>query len=96
MSYECTGKTVDALTGGNYQAGRIRGINAKELNNDFTLTVKEGETALGTIAYSPMTYCYNALSDNSLDENHENSQNAVRALYLYTLRLIVIFLIKEG
>jgi hypothetical protein len=45
-----------------------------------SVTVKEGETVLGSIIYSPMTYCSNVLSDGT---QSEALQNVCKALYLY-------------
>ena len=59
---------------------RIRDIAASELKNTFTLTVKNGETVLGTITYSPMNYCYKALNGGTTDER---LINAVKALVAY-------------
>ena len=80
LTFECAGKTIQTVSSGKYQVARIRGIKAAELKNDFTVTVKEGDTVLGTVEYCAMTYCYNALSD---DTQSENLQNVCKALYLY-------------
>ena len=53
---------------------------AKELKKTFTLTAKEGDKVLGTITYSPMTYCSNVLNG---DTQSEALQNVCKALYLY-------------
>ena len=71
---------------------RIRDIAASELKNTFTLTVKNGETVLGTITYSPMNYCYKALNGGTTDER---LINAVKALYVYSEAAIDYFG-KEG
>ena len=71
---------------------RIRDIAASELKNNFTLTVKNGETELGTITYSPMNYCYKALHGGTTDER---LQNVSKALYWYSEAAIDYFG-KEG
>ena len=80
LTFECEGKNVETVTNGKYQIARIRGIKAKELKKTFTLTVKDGEETIGTITYSPMTYCSNVLSDGT---QSEALQNVCKALYLY-------------
>ena len=80
LTFECEGKNVETVTSGKYQIARIRGIKAKELKKAFTLTVKDGEEIIGTITYSPMTYCSNVLSDGT---QSEALQNVCKALYLY-------------
>ena len=80
LTFECEGKIVETVSNGKYQVARIRGIVAKELQNNFTLTVKEGDTVLGTMVYSPMTYCYNVLSDET---RPEALQNVCKAFFLY-------------
>ena len=74
---EMTVEPVETETG---SIARIRDIAASELKNNFTLTVKSGETVLGTITYSPMNYCYKALHGGTTDER---LINAVKALVAY-------------
>ena len=74
---EMTVENVKTETG---YIARIRDIAASELKNTFTLTVKNGETVLGTITYSPMNYCYKALNGGTTDER---LINAVKALVAY-------------
>lgn len=73
---------VETVKNGKYQVARIRGISSKKLKAGFTLTVNEKgtENSLGTIAYSPMTYCSRVLSD---DSQLDSLKDLVRALYLY-------------
>ena len=80
LTFECEGKNVETVTSGKYQIARIRGIKAKELKKTFPLIVKDGEEIIGTITYSPMTYCSNVLSDGT---QSEALQNVCKALYLY-------------
>ena len=70
-----------------YQIIRIRNIHAKNLMDDFTVTVTAGENT-GSVTYSPMNYCYNVLSDET---QPEALQNACRALYLYAKAADVYF-----
>ena len=74
-------RTVETVRNGSTQIARIRNIAAKELKNSFTVTVKRGETELGTITYSPMNYCYKALNGGT---ENENLINAVKALVAYS------------
>ena len=80
LTFECEGKNVETVTSGKYQIARIRGIKAKELKKTLPLIVKDGEEIIGTITYSPMTYCSNVLSDGT---QSEALQNVCKALYLY-------------
>ncbi len=70
-------KTVETVSSGSYQIARIRGIAARELHDSFTLNITAGG-AQGSVVYSPMTYCRNALSSSDA-----NLVNTVKALYLY-------------
>lgn len=79
LTFSCEGKTVEQATKDGYQIARIIGINSKELQNDFIMTVTAGENS-GTVTYSPMNYCYNVLND---DTQSDALQNVCKALYLY-------------
>ncbi|MBQ8967610.1 leucine-rich repeat domain-containing protein [Ruminococcus sp.] len=74
-TFTCNGKTVETAKNGKYVVARIRGIKASELENDFTVTFKDG-----SVTYNAMTYCYNVLNGGSGDEK---LQNVCKALYLY-------------
>ncbi len=77
--FTCNGKTVETAKNGSYVVARIRGIKAEELENSFTVTFKKGNED-GSVTYSPMTYCYNVLKNETTDEK---LKNVCRALYLY-------------
>ena len=79
LTFSVNGKTVETASSGGYQIARIRGIAAKELQNSFTMNVSAKDKT-GSISYSPMNYCYNALNGGTDDAN---LQNAVKALCLY-------------
>ena len=86
LTFTCVDKdgkerVVDTEKNGSDQVARIRNIAASELQNSFTVTVKNGETEIGTITYSPMNYCYKAINGGT-----ENGKliNAVKALYQYS------------
>ena len=86
LTFTCVDKDGDerileTVRNGSTQIARIRNIAAKELQDDFTLTVKKGETILGAITYSPMNYCYKALNGGT---ENENLINAVKALVAYS------------
>ncbi len=85
LTFTCEGKTVEVVHVNSSYAARIRGIKAKELGNDFTLTIKEGDTVIGSVTYCPMTYCYNVLNRNadSTDEATVNLKNVCKTLYKY-------------
>ena len=74
------GKKVETVASGTNQVARIRGIASSELQDSFTLTVTAGETS-GTVKYSPMNYCHNALNGG---KTNDKLINAVKALYLYS------------
>ena len=74
------GKRVETVASGTNQVARIRGIASSELQDSFTLTVTAGETS-GTVKYSPMNYCHNALNGG---KTNDKLINAVKALYLYS------------
>ena len=79
LSFSCQGKILSTTQKDGYQIVRINGIPAKELGNDFTVTVTAKENS-GTVLYSPLNYCYNVLNDSA---NDTNWQNVVKALYKY-------------
>ena len=56
LTFSCEGKTVEKNHNGTTWVARIRGIKAKELRDDFTLTVSD-DTKNGSVTYSPMIYC---------------------------------------
>ncbi len=68
---------------GDYWVARIRGINAKNIGDTFTLNVNDG-----TITYSPLNYIYNALNGGT---ENENMKNAVKALYRYWKAAVAFF-----
>ena len=74
-TFACGDKEVEPEKNGSYVVARIRGIKAKELQNDFTLTFTGG-----SVKYNAMTYCYNVLNGGSDDAA---LKNVCRALYLY-------------
>ena len=74
-------RTVETVRNGDTQIARIRDIAAAEVQYNFTVSVKKGETELGSVTYSPMNYCYKALHSGTQDEK---LQNVVKALYWYS------------
>ena len=73
-----TVETVKTETG---TIARIRNIAASKLQKNYIVTVKNGETEIGTITYSPMNYCYKALNNGTTDTR---LQNVAKALYWYS------------
>ena len=73
-------------TADGYQIARIRGIQAADLDETFSLNIYDADKPesygyiFGHVAYCPLTYCYNVLNGGSADEN---LKNVCRALYLY-------------
>jgi hypothetical protein len=76
--FTCGYRKVETEKNGSYMVARIRGINAEELKNDFTVTIKDSDSL--SVTYSPMTYCYNVV--NSTATSNE-LKNVCRALYQY-------------
>ena len=74
-------RQVETVRDGNTQIARIRNIAAAELQYSFTVTVKKGDTVIGTITYSPMTYCYRACDSGTANTR---LQNVAKALYAYS------------
>ena len=58
-----------------YTIVRVRGINAKDLNDSITLQWRDG-----LVIYSPMNYCYEAVSSST---SKAKLKNVCKALYLY-------------
>ena len=74
-------RQVKTVRDGSTQIARIRNIAAAELQYDYTLTVKKGDTVIGTITYSPMNYCYRACDSGT---DNTRLQNVAKALYVYS------------
>ncbi len=73
------GNEVQTEPNGEYVVARIRGIKANELEKYYTVTFEDGSVTYN-VTYNAMTYCYNVLKDDTVDDN---LQNVCRALYLY-------------
>lgn len=80
LTFECSAHEVESVKNEDYWVARIRNISSGEAQNDFTVTVKINGEPVGTVTYSPMNYCCNALTES----NNEDLKNVVRAFYLYT------------
>lgn len=76
MDGKTEGVDYQVYSSGNKYVIRIPNIAANELNNSFTVKVN----GTGSVTYSPMTYCYKAVSD---DNTSNKLKNTVKALYLY-------------
>ena len=80
LQFDCDRDFETSFADG-YQVLTVTDISARELGDDFSVTVwADGNQ--GTVSYSPMNYCYNALSAE-LIEPDANLQNVVKALYSY-------------
>ena len=80
-----TVETVKTETG---YIARIRNIAASKLQKNYIVTVKNGETVIGTITYSRRNYCYKARNNGTTDTR---LQNTVKALYAYSEAAIDYF-----
>ena len=76
ITLTCAGKEVVTDRSGNEYVIRIRNIPAYELDRPITVTVN----GTGTVAYSPLTYCYKAQTSGDA-----KLVNTVKALYNYYL-----------
>ena len=81
LDFDCPNRVFETAVSGQYQVIRIRNISAKELGDDFMVSVSADDTQ-GTISYSPMNYCYNVLNNDAYADN-TNLQNVVRSIYKY-------------
>ena len=79
MDGKTEGEDYEVAYKGNEYVIRIRNIAAKELNDNFTVTVTSNGQSR-TVSYSPMTYCYKAQSSTNA-----KLVNTVKALYNYYL-----------
>ena len=78
--FVCDDHTVETDTSGDYVIARVRGINAKDLENDLTVTdAIDGEINL-SVKYNPMTYCYNVQQSSTAKTE---LKNVCCALYEY-------------
>ncbi len=68
-----TVETVRTETG---YIARIRDIAASKLQKNYIVTVKNGETEIGTITYSPMHYCYKVLNGGTTNTRLQNVAKA--------------------
>ena len=84
LTFTCTMNnqemTVETEHVGATWVARIRGINAKDLGNDFVLSIVADDTDNGTVTYCPMTYCYNVLNRGT---GTKNLPAVVKTMYLY-------------
>ena len=78
LEFSCGTYTIESVRTDKYQIARIRGINARDLGNVFTLAVT-GDGIDGSMEYCPMTYCYNVLRGNYSDTH----KDVCRALFVF-------------
>ena len=83
--FSCTGYTVEKEVSGQYVIARIRGIKAKRIGESFTVSFGGS-----TVTYSPMTYCYNVVTDTD-NQYSDGLKNVCRALYLYSQKAASYF-----
>lgn len=79
LTFSCGDLSVDKTTKNGFQIAHIRGIKAKDIGNDFTLTVSAGADS-GAVTFCPLTYCYNVLS---VYDSEDYLSLVVKALYRY-------------
>ena len=63
----------------------INGINAINLTNKYTVTVKAGEDTIATVTVSPMSYVYKVLSAQDGPLTESDIRNTVCAFYNYSV-----------
>ena len=76
LTLNCDGREYEIEHVGDIYVIRIRNISAAELGRDFTVTVN----GTGSVTYSPLTYCYAAVTS---DTASDKLKNTVKALYKY-------------
>ncbi|MCR5783112.1 MAG: hypothetical protein K6G90_10310 [Clostridia bacterium] len=84
LTFSCEGYEVEKAASGSYQIARIRGINAKDIGNVFTLKVNES----GSVTYSPLNYCKTVLDDET---QPDELKDVVKALYFYWQAAVAYF-----
>ena len=79
---ENAGLTVEKQTDtkNGYQIARIRGIPSNQLCEKLTINITANGMNAGSVAYCPLTYCYNVLDRN---EGTPQLQKVCKALFLY-------------
>ena len=84
LTFECKeGNEVEkTTTKDGYQVARIKGIRADLLGETYTLNLYDGEQILGTVEYSPLSYCYYVVK-NSSGSCSEELQNVCKALFRF-------------
>ena len=61
LTFKAGNKVLTSQKSGSYTKVTIEGIPAQSIDKGFEVTVYNGDTAVGSITYSPMNYCYNVL-----------------------------------
>ena len=79
------GAKIAVSKSGKEWVAKITGITAKNLGNQYTLTVKNGSTT-STQEYSALSWAYNILNGTS-----ENAKPLAKALYLYQQAAVEYF-----
>ncbi len=87
LTFTCDQKTIKTETVGEYQVVRIENISSSELNNKFNVVVSYNGLRKN-VAYSPLTYCYNALNGGT---DNTDLQNVAKALYKYSVQANAYF-----
>ena len=90
LTLSCSGREFEVAHSGSQYVIRIRNIAAKELADDFTVSVAAaGES--GTVTYSPMIYCFQAAASDDV-----KLANVAKALYLYWYQADLYFGDRQG
>lgn len=75
---------------GQYYFVEITDIAAKDLDEEYTVTISDGETDF-QVTYSVMAYCYNVLTREITDQRTKELKDVIAALYLYNQEANVYF-----
>ena len=75
---------LTAETSGRYTTVTMDKITAKNIDSIFPIDIYDGDTLIGTVEYSPMTYCYNVINRGVSSSRPQELIDLAKALYLYS------------
>lgn len=79
---DVNGKTLSQRKSGSYTVVTIKGIPAHKLGEYVTVNIAaEGDAGQYSIAYSPMTYCYNVLTRSLSETRTQELKDLMKAFY---------------
>lgn len=75
---------LTAETSGRYTTVTLDKITAKNIDSTLPINIYNGDTLIGTVEYSPMTYCYNVIDRGVSSSRPQELIDLAKALYLYS------------